>query len=59
MKKSEMYRQAAKAVIASGSISMDGKVEILKVLFADEELELYREQKAEEAISTENEAVEE
>lgn len=59
MKKSEMYRQAAKAVIASGSISMDGKVEILKVLFADEELELYREQTAEKSIRTENEAVEE
>jgi hypothetical protein len=34
-------------------------VEILKVLFANEEFELYREQTAEESIRTENEAVEE
>lgn len=47
MKKSEIYREAAKAVVLSGDISASDKLEILKELFGKEELELFRERQAE------------
>ena len=51
MKKSEMFREAAKAVVLADYISTSDKLEILKVLFHEEELELYREKNEGESAS--------
>ena len=44
MKKSEMYHMAEIAVVNSPSISPEGKLEVLRALFEQEEIELYREE---------------
>ena len=48
MKKSEMYRLAQMAVVSSGTISPNVKVDIVKELIEAESLELWREKQAEE-----------
>ena len=55
MKKSEMYKVAMMAVVASASISPDVKIEITKELMEREDLELWKEKK--EAEEAEKEAV--
>ena len=47
MKKSELYHLAQIAVVQSPNISPENKMAILKLLFEDESLELYRESKEE------------
>ena len=49
MKKSEMYKMAMMAVVGCGTISPNVKVEIVKELIHNEELELWREEQAEKA----------
>lgn len=48
MKKSEMYKVAMMAVVGSGSISPNVKVEIVKELIHKEEIELWKEEQSEE-----------
>lgn len=43
MKKSEQYRLTQIAIINNSYLSAEEKIEILKTLISDEELELYRE----------------
>ena len=45
MLRSEMYREAAKAVIISPQLNADEKIEVLKVLFRDESVELLLEER--------------
>lgn len=51
MKKSEIYKEAAKAVVLSGDISASDKLEILKELFEEEKLALYCEKRDEQKES--------
>ena len=55
MKKSEIYNLAQLAVMTNPAIHSTQKLEILRVLMADEDLEIYREEKAkkETAVDTE------
>jgi hypothetical protein len=53
MKKSEMYRMAQMAVVSSGSISPNVKVEIVKELIQAESLEQWREEQAEKEAEKE------
>lgn len=48
MKKSEVYRQAQGAVMANAYISIDDKLEILRVLMNDEDVAKYCEERAAE-----------
>lgn len=48
MKKSEMYKKAMLAVLESDSISSEDKLEIARELIEREDLELFREKRAEE-----------
>ena len=45
MKKSDLYHMAQIAVVNSPSISPEGKLEVLRALFAQEEIELYIEER--------------
>lgn len=47
MKKSEIYRQAQGAVMANAYISIDDKLEILRVLMGDEDVAKYCESREE------------
>lgn len=50
MKKSELYHLAQIAVIATATISVESKIEVLRELFEKEELALFvEEQEAENA----------
>jgi hypothetical protein len=55
MKKSEIYHLAQLAVMTNPSIYTEQKLDILRVLMDDEDLEKYREEKAEKekAVDTE------
>ena len=60
MKKSQMYQWAQCAVLESPNMTTMTKLDILRVLFGDEDIELYREkQEAEKKAQEEkaNEAV--
>ena len=48
MKKSELYRTAMIAIILSEDLCVEDKIEILAVLYKDEELALFAEKKEEE-----------
>lgn len=48
MKKSEAYHLAQIAVIATPTISVESKIEVMRVLLEQEDLELYREKRVEE-----------
>lgn len=48
MKKSEIYILAIGAIIESGELYTDQKVDILRVLFEDENLALFTEKQEEE-----------
>ena len=54
MKKSEMYKVAMMAVVASSSISPNVKVEIVRELMEREDLELWREKQEEEKAEKES-----
>ena len=43
MKKSELYHLAMVAIVQSPNISPENRVEIVKLLLENEDLELYRE----------------
>lgn len=53
MKKSELYQYAQCAVVDSPNLTTLTKLDILRLLFADENLELYKERKAEEEAKKE------
>jgi hypothetical protein len=48
MKKSELYHLAQIAVIATPTISVESKIEVLRVLLDQENLELFCEKQEEE-----------
>lgn len=54
MKKSEQYRLTQIAIINNSYLSAEEKIEILKTLISDEEIELYREREAEKQAETES-----
>lgn len=47
MKKSEAYHLAQIAVVATPAISVESKIEVLRVLFENEDLALFCEKKEE------------
>lgn len=47
MKKSEFYRSAQIAVINSRNLPVETKIEVLRILFEDEDLALYQEKQEE------------
>lgn len=53
MKKSDLYQYAQCAVVDSPNLTTLTKLDILRLLFADEDLELYKERKAEEEAKKE------
>lgn len=53
MKKSELYQYAQCAVVDTPNLTTLTKLDILRLLFADEDLELYKERKAEEEAKKE------
>ena len=48
MKKSDAYHLAMVAVIATNTISVESKIEVMRVLLAQESLELFSEEQEEE-----------
>jgi hypothetical protein len=48
MKKSELYHLAEVAVITTNTISVESKIEVLRVLFEQESLALFCEKQEEE-----------
>lgn len=48
MKKSELYHLAEVAVITTNTISVESKIEVLRVLFESEDVALFCEKKEEE-----------
>ena len=48
MKKSEAYHLAQIAVIATNTISVESKIEVMRVLLDQERVELYCEEQGEE-----------
>lgn len=53
MKKSEMYKMAMMAVVASNSISPNVKIDIVRELIEREDLELFKEKREEEEAEKE------
>lgn len=56
MKKSAIYKAAQYAVLKDARLLDNMKMEILRELITAEDLELYREKKAEEEENTQNES---
>ena len=54
MKKSEQYRLTQIAIIKNSYLSAEEKIEILKTLISDEEIELYKEREADKQSKAES-----
>ena len=52
MKKSEFYHIAMVAVVQSNNVSPENKIEIMRLLLENENLELYREKQEEAKNAT-------